>query len=126
MCLSNVVFDEDHFKLLQTKRETKKVKNLQYAVLSLYRYLNLTILFIALELINNVDIPWHWYSDFFQFSRASTLTFKQCCFNIYCVQFIGFIVTYMYIDLNFSTSFSHLYFFEVMICLLDDVMGDLF
>lgn len=57
MCLSKVVFDEDHFKLLQTKRETKKVKNLQYAVLSLYRYLNLTILFIALELINNVDIP---------------------------------------------------------------------
>ena len=46
MCLSKVVFDEDHFKLLQTKRET-----------SLYRYLNLTILFIALELINNVDIP---------------------------------------------------------------------
>jgi len=56
----------------------------------------------------------------------STLTFKQCCFNIYCVQFLGFIVTHMYIDLIFSTSFSPLYFFEVVIWLLDDIMGYLF
>jgi len=42
MCLSNVVFDEDHFKLLQTKRKTKIVENLQNAVLSLCRHINLT------------------------------------------------------------------------------------
>jgi len=35
MCLSNVVFDDDHFKLLQTKRQTKTVKTyFKYAVLS--------------------------------------------------------------------------------------------
>ena len=33
--------------------------------------------------------PMHWLYMY------STLPFKQCCFNIYCVQFLGFIVTYM-------------------------------
>jgi len=56
MCLSNVVFHEEHFKLLQTKRKTNIVKNMQYAVLSLCREIKLTLLFIALVLINNVDI----------------------------------------------------------------------
>jgi len=32
---------------------------LQYAELSLYIHIHLTILFIALVLINNVDILWH-------------------------------------------------------------------
>ena len=67
---------------------------------SILRFQRLFFLSITASLL------YYRLGHFFQFSRASSYTFKQCCFNVYCVQFLGFMYIYLILVLVFHTCIS--------------------